>query len=90
MPAFTPINPPDEPKAVDPLANFIIFDESVPAPDLKPEPLTEPPAATPRLRTAKTRVYQLRLTPDQWTELTRKAMFERLTVADYIRQRCGI
>jgi len=45
---------------------------------------------SPALRTTKTRVYQLRLTPEQWEQLTRKATFDRRTVADFIRTRCGI
>ena len=74
--------PPDSPLTV----TLHYLDESGPESELTGPQI----APKPTLRTAKTRVYQLRLTPDQWAELTRKAMFERLTVADYIRLCCGI
>jgi len=89
MPEFTPTPPPDR-KPME-----LIQGHPLPPLEIAPTSLmgiirpdsvnTRPPNIN-----RKSRVYQLRLTPAQWTELTRKATFDRKTVADFIRSRCGI
>jgi len=98
MPSFTPTPPPEEPTPPIELEGTGITIHPIPGGMIASFPKREDgpfdellrPAPKPALRTTKTRVYQLRLTPEQWDKLKDKAEKNRRTVADFIRTRCGI
>ena len=103
MPEFTPTAPPEEPKRKP--MELIQGHPLPPVPEERPLELTDNESLAvadivARLsgmkvelhpnKNRKIKVYQLRLTQKQHDELTRKASFARVTVADFIRSRCGI